>query len=170
MGARVSPLLVASFGNKLAGDDAFGGLVGDRVLAMDLPGVELANVGMQPFGLVHRLEGGRQGLVIVDASLATPAVPAGHLLDIDFFAPHEVPLVHDIALSTHGLSIADELELAKQLDILPPRVRLVTATTAVFVLGLPPTLDTQRLVEPAALCVARIAEQWMSENRSCQRA
>ena len=74
MRATVPPLLVATFGNTMAGDDAFGQLVGDRVSSMELPGVEVANLGAQPYGLVHRLEGGRDGLgaavVAIQAGLA----------------------------------------------------------------------------------------------------
>ena len=36
-----------------------------------------------------------------------------------------IRLVHDTALSTHGLAIADELELARRLGICPGDVRLV---------------------------------------------
>lgn len=166
MYSTTTPLLVASFGNPLAGDDAFGELVSTRVEAMALPDVAVHNIGMQPFGLVHRLSDGFHGLVIVDASQATPVVPAGELLDIDFFEQRELQLVHDIALSTHGLSIADELKLARTLDILPPRVRLVTVTSATFDIGSQPTRAMQRLVQLAAVSVARIVEQWRCESGS----
>ena len=154
----------------MAGDDAFGQLVGDRVMAMDLPDVEVASLGAQPYALVHHLEAGRQGLVIVDASQATRQVPAGQLLDIDFNRADELQLIHDIALSTHGLSVANELELASKLDILPPWVRLVSATIEHFEIGCSPTLVTQSLVEPAALCVAGMVQQWISECRRPRHA
>ena len=122
------PLLVATYGNTMAGDDAFGHLVGDRVLAMELPNVEVANLGAQPFGLLNHLQGDRLGLIIVDACQATQSIPAGQLLDMDFHRAGQLQLVQDVALSTHGLSVANELELAKRLLLLPAWVQLVTAT------------------------------------------
>lgn len=168
--ATTRPILVATFGNTMAGDDAFGQLVGDRVRAMELQDVAIAQVGAQPYGLVHRLEDDHPGLVIVDASLATQEISAGQLLDLDFLAPNNLQLVHDIVVSTHGLSVANELELARRLHVLPPRVRLVTATVEHFEVGSPPTVVTQRLVEPAAICVARIVRQWRSRSRRRQNA
>ena len=170
MHATATPLLVACFGNPLAGDDAFGEWVGRRVEAMALPDVEVACVGMQPFGLVHRLTAGRQGLVIVDAAQATSATPAGALLDVDFHGQGELQLVHDTALSTHGLSIANELQLASTLHALPPRVRLIAATLEMFDIGCRPSAVMRRLVQPAALRVASIAQQWRCNSRSRCRA
>lgn len=170
MGVSTAPLLIAGFGNSLAGDDAFGPLVIDLLQAMSLPEVELAAIGMQPFGLVHRLNERRQGLVIVDASQATAEFPPGKLLNVDFFAREDLQLVHDLVLSTHGLSVANELELARKLGVLPPRVRLVAATVESVKIGAPATTTIRRLVRPAAECVARLVLAWQVFRESRRHA
>lgn len=165
-----APLLVASYGNTMAGDDAFGQRVADRVQAMQLPNVAVLKVGMQPFGLVHQLNETCPGLVIVDASQATEEIPAGQLLDFDFFDNHQLRLLHDLVLSTHGLSVANELELARRLHTLPSRVRLVTATVASIDVGQTLTSAIEGLIEPAANRVAQILMEWHATKSGCQYA
>ena len=165
-----APLLVASFGNTMAGDDAFGELVADRLQAMHLPDVEIAKVGMQPFGLLHRLQEDRQGLVILDASFASAGLHAGELLDVDFFERGDLQLVHDLAFSTHGLSVASELKMAEKLQVLPPRVQLIAATVESVDIGRPPSTAVRRLIEPAAARVASLVRQWQTAIKRCQYA
>ena len=113
------PILVAAYGNDMAGDDAFGPLAAEAVRAMRLPGVEVVSLGMRPASLLDHLAGCRAACV-VDAARCE-GLPAGTLIEVDFgpgtgsfFGPSglkNVPvplptplLVHDAALSTHGLA------------------------------------------------------------------
>jgi hydrogenase maturation protease len=53
------PILVAAYGNTMAADDAFGPLVAEAVRAMQLAGVEVIALGMQPASLLDHLAGRR---------------------------------------------------------------------------------------------------------------
>ncbi|MAT72771.1 MAG: hypothetical protein CMJ58_25100 [Planctomycetaceae bacterium] len=151
--AAVAPVLVVGCGNKLAGDDAFGPAVIAELQRRRLPGVECVDLGMRPFALCERLPG-RAALVVVDAAETTGGIAAGELVDVDFFAA-DVRLLHDVALSTHGLSLPDELEMARTLGWLPAEVRLVAATVNDATVGKPMTAATCELVQAAVECIVR---------------
>ena len=116
-------ILVVAYGNDLAADDAFGPLVAEAVRATALTGVEVLNLGMKPAGLLDHLAD-RRAVCVVDAACGD-GLPPGTLIDQDFFDANGIRLVHDGALSTHGLAVTDELELARRLGICPNDVWLV---------------------------------------------
>ena len=101
------PILVAAYGNEMAGDDSFGPRVAEAVRAMALAGVEVMNLGMKPASLLDHLAG-RRAVCIVDAACCD-GLPEGTLIDVDFLDADRPRLLHDSTLSTHGLSLADEL-------------------------------------------------------------
>jgi hydrogenase maturation protease len=118
-------ILVAAVGNASAGADAFGSLVLQVLTARTHPDVELLDLATNPTALLDHLSG-RRLLIIVDAALdETAAAPA--LLDMDYFSPHRPGLLSQPGTSTHALSVANQLELASTLKILPPEVRLIAA-------------------------------------------
>ena len=60
------------------------------------------------------------------------------------------------------LNLEDEfLELARQLKILPPRVRFISAPAASTDWGKSMSSAVQALVQPAARRVADLARQWL---------
>jgi len=131
---------------------------------MKPPGVEVVELDIRPAGLIDHLEG-RSCLVIVDA-LYAPGIPGGEVLDIDWFDEARPALCHDDVLSTHGLGIAQQLELAKQLGLLPPVVRLIGMTV-----DQPPEVG-QADIPWMSRCVARATElirgyteQYTASNR-----
>jgi hydrogenase maturation protease len=158
------PILVAACGNTLAGDDAFGPLVAARLRTMALPGVEVLDLGMKPAGLVCSLSG-RAAVVIVDAAAPGAGLPPGKLIELDFFDPRRPRLCHDSRLSSHSLSFAHELELARSLGVLPPRIILIAAPASTIAIGAPTSADTEELVGLAARRVAELAEQWLAASR-----
>jgi hydrogenase maturation protease len=146
------PILVAAYGNDMAADDAFGPLVAEALRAKALPGVEVKSLGMKPASLLADLAG-RSAVCVVDAA-SCDGLPAGTLIEADFFDPDRPRLVHDVALSSHGLSVADELELARRLGLCPKNVRLVAAVAGSVEVGRPAS-DAVAGQVPAA--VSRIA-------------
>ena len=88
---------------------------------------------MKPAALLDHLAG-RRAVCVVDAARCD-GVPAGTLIDMDFFDAERPPLVHNDSLSTHGLSVADELELARRLGICPQDVWLVAAVAGSVEVG-----------------------------------
>jgi len=146
-------ILIACCGNDMAGDDALGSLVAAALRRQPTLPATLIELGMRPAALLDHLAGQR-ALLLVDAARVDPSTngdaDAKNLIDVDFFAPHCPPLVHDDALSTHGLSIADQLELARRLDMLPPVVRLIGAAVETLALGRPASASVRALAEGAA--------------------
>lgn len=163
MPSSVAPLLVATFGNEMAGDDAFGPLVARALKTMSLDGVEVVDLGMKPAALLDYLTG-RTGLCIVDAAIDERS-PAGTLIEMDFFDPYRPQLAHDRALSSHGLSMADQLELATGLGMLPARVHLVAMTLGSAELGQPASAAVIDHVPAAADRVS----QWITQCQSGAR-
>ena len=119
------PILIAACGNASAGADAFGSLVLHALAAHADPNVQLLDLATNPTTLLDHLAG-RQLLIIVDAALSKDASSSA-LLDIDYFSSDDLQLVSQRGTSTHALSIANQLELARTVGMLPPSVRLVAA-------------------------------------------
>ena len=151
------PILVAAYGNDMAADDAFGPLVAEAVRAMALSGVEVVSLGMKPASLLDHLAD-RRAVCVVDAARCDGA-PVGTLIDADFFAADRPPLVHDASLSTHGLSVADELELARRLGLIPEHVRLVAVVAGSVEVGRPAGDEVLRQVPAAARRIADWARE-----------
>lgn len=165
MNTAVAPVLVASCGNELLADDAFGPVVAREVRAMWRPGIEVVDLGMRPASLLDHLRG-RRAVIIVDAALTGPRENREDeegredLIDVDFFSDARPPLAHDRDLSSHGLSILHELELARRLGMLPGTVRLIAAPVRRSEPGQPMSTDVASLVRPAAERIARWARVW----------
>jgi hydrogenase maturation protease len=145
-------ILVAAYGNNLAADDSFGPLVAEAVRARAIPGVEVVSLGMKPASLLDYLANHR-AVCVVDAARCD-GLPAGTLIDVDFFDADRPPLVHDASLSTHGLSVADELALAQRLGLCPKHVRLVAVVAASIEVGRSPSFEVLRQVPAAASRIA----------------
>lgn len=154
----ITNLLVAACGNVMASDDAFGPLVAHELRHRSLPGVDVIDLDIRPAALLDHLAG-RTGLILVDAAHAPDAEP-GEVLDIDWFDPKRPELVNDDAMSTHGLSIASQLELAQRLGMLPERVRLIAAVVEPHGVGDPVSLCLARQIITAVNLVVMHAERW----------
>src|SRR5690606_20782439 len=100
----------AACGNVMASDDAFGPLVARELRRTDPPGVDVIDLDIRPAALLDHLAG-RAGLIILDAVHAPDSEP-GTVLDIDWFSEARPALLNDDTMSTHGLSIGMQLELA----------------------------------------------------------
>lgn len=157
MSAARLPILVAAYGNDMAADDSFGPLVAVAVRAMALSGVEVVSLGMKPASLLDHLAN-RRAVCLVDAARCD-GVPVGTLIDVDFFDVDRPPLVHDAALSTHGLSVADELALAQRLDLCPKIVWLVAAVAGSVEVGRSADDEVLRQVPAAASRIAHWAKK-----------
>jgi hydrogenase maturation protease len=150
-----APILMAACGNPLAGDDAFGPLLAGLLRREPIAGVEAVDLGMNPGGLLDLLDG-RLALVLADA-VHVQDTAAGALIDCDWDQADRPPLASECKLSTHGLSIADQVELAGSLAMLPRIVRLVAVTTTRVVSMRSPDDATTRLLGPARECIVRLA-------------
>lgn len=147
---NIRNLLAAACGNVMASDDAFGPLVARELRRINPPGIDVIDLDIRPAALLDHLAG-RPGLVLLDAVHAPDHEP-GTLLDIDWFSADRPALVNDDTMSTHGLSIATQLQLAGKLGLLPRSVRLIAMT-----LGDTPKVD-RPVSDSLAGCVTRAAE------------
>ncbi|MCC7407364.1 MAG: hydrogenase maturation protease, partial [Phycisphaeraceae bacterium] len=146
----VGTILIATCGNRDAGDDAFGPAVACMLRAGRLadPGVEVIDLDINPTELLNHVEG-RAGLLVVDAVCA-PGIPAGRLLDRAWDQILDFQLQHDDPLSSHGLSVAGQIVLAHRLGMLPLFVRLIGATIDRSQIGSPMSDAVRALVPEAA--------------------
>lgn len=167
MPENTAPILIASCGNVMAGDDA----VGPRITAAlrsrtPLPNTDIIDLDLRPAALLDFLPH-RRALILVDAAHCPDQSP-GSLIDFDWFDPHRPPLAHDDALSTHGLSIANQLDLASALNALPPHIRLIAIALQQATHGSPPSHAVQRAIPHAVNRVAHHIHQW--NQRLCEPA
>lgn len=109
--------LVATCGNCQAGDDAFGPRLGEFLRGHPIVGVEVVDLDIKPAALFDHLPG-PECLILVDA-VRVPGSEAGCLLQIDLGREDLPVLLNDDSMSSHGLGLADQLALARQLDVLP---------------------------------------------------
>ena len=151
-------IVVAACGNVMAAADAFGPWVVAALREEDFAGVEVVNLDINPAALLDHL-GGREALIVVDA-VQCPGELKGALIDRDWFDPNRPPLVHDDVLSSHGLSLAEQIQLAGQLKLLPRYVRLLALVIDGAAVGETPP-DCRRQVRAA---VGRI-KHWVSKWR-----
>ena len=169
MPTRLTRVLVAACGNRVAGDDAFGPLVAERLSGRVTSALDIIDLGLRPIGLVDHLEG-YLGLIIVDAVVGFVTESSSDLVDMDFAADGRPELRHDVALSSHGLSIEHELRLAETLGILPGRVHLIGVVASCVEVGLPPTQGVLRCIEPAVERVIDVAHDWLAVESSGGKA
>jgi hydrogenase maturation protease len=166
--ASVSPILVASCGNVMAADDGFGPSVVAALQQRNLPGVQAINLDIRPAALLDYLAD-RKALILVDAALC-PDCRAGQLLDMDWYDPQRPPLVDDDALSTHGLSITNQLQLAARLNLAPKTVRLIAATIGSVEYGQCAGELVRELISPAVNVIAAHAAKWLENSGEAHHA
>jgi hydrogenase maturation protease len=158
MSARV---LVATCGNCLAGDDAFGPLVGRRLRELELPGVKVVDLDLKPAALLDHLPW-PDCLILVDAVDAADW-PEQELIDIDLSKEELPALLHDDALSSHGLGLADQLELARRLHLLPHKLHFLGAALRAAQIG---TAARPQLAQLVQATLERVAELAAQEERA----
>ncbi|MGC8528368.1 hydrogenase maturation protease [Acidiphilium sp.] len=137
--------LVIGLGNPERGDDAVGLHVARRVATLGLPDVAVEAAGGDTLALLDRWAGvGR--VVLVDA--AAPIALPGRIHRLD---PLAGPLPRDLALgSTHAFGLAEAVELARTLLLLPRRMTIYAIEAACFDPGAALSPAVAAAVVPAA--------------------
>jgi hydrogenase maturation protease len=106
------PVRVIGVGNLLRADDAAGILVARRLRAR--PGVRILEQNGEPAALLEALRGARAAFVADAAAGSEPG--RVHRLD----AVKQTLPAGLFACSTHGVGVAEAIELARALGALPP--------------------------------------------------
>jgi hydrogenase maturation protease len=108
--------LVVGIGNPGRGDDGAGPAVADRVAALALPGVRVIRVA-EPARLLEDWQG-EEDVVVVDA--VRTSAEAVTVFEVDGRS-----LPGGGAVSSHGMGLAEVVELARALGRLPGRLRVI---------------------------------------------
>ena len=141
--APARPRVVIGVGNDLRGDDAAGWEIVRRLAAA--PGLVLHEHPGDAPGLVS-LWGPDDDVVIVDA-VASDDAP-GTIVEVDALAG-ELPAAVSWA-TTHGAGVAEGVELARALGLLPKSLLVVGIVARRFDLGEPMTPEVERAVNDVA--------------------
>ncbi len=114
-------MLLIGVGNPMRGDDGVGPEVASRVGRLLLPGVEVA-AEIDPLALLDHLQRTPPPDVVVVVDATAPGSEPGRV------RLHRVgsgSLRHGSPFGSHGLGVADAVELARTLDLLPRQLILV---------------------------------------------
>jgi hydrogenase maturation protease len=131
--------IVIGVGNDLRGDDAAGWETVRRLVPS--PSLVLHEHGGDAPGLIG-LWGPDDDVVVVDAVVSGD--PSGTIVEIDALA---APLPADVSwATTHGAGVAEGIELARALGMLPKSLKLVGISAREFGLGAPMTEEVEKAV------------------------
>ena len=147
--------LVATCGNCQAGDDAFGPRLGGYLREHPIAGIEVVDLDIKPAALFDHLPGPDR-LILVDA-VRLPGSKAGRLVQIDLGGEDLPVLLNDDSMSSHGLGLAEQLALARQLDLLPPTVWFVGAVLDQTERESPASTWMDDVLESARQCIRSVA-------------
>lgn len=126
----MAELLVVGIGNRLRGDDGVGPAVADRVRERVGDGVLVVEHDGEPAGLLALLSRARAA-VLIDA--AGSGAPAGTCTCFDAAA---APLPATVgATSTHGVGLAEAVELGRALGRLPAALDVVCVEGTSYAIG-----------------------------------
>ena len=178
-------VLIAGMGNVLRGDDAFGVVVAERLMAMpgwcpggwegpalsrgSRAGVPALAITVREFGiggvhLVQELLHGYEALLLLDAVRQGSAPGTLHVLEpvVPDLSALSLAARRDFLSDMHWATPDRALILAKGLGVLPPRVRIIGCEPeAVDGLSLAMSAVVERTVPAALAMVAEALEHWL---------
>lgn len=164
-----APALVIGLGNPDRGDDAVGLHVARQVAALGMPGVAVMEAEGDTLALLDRWAGATRVLVVDAAMMRAAVMPTqpgsaemggaepGRIHRLD---PSLGPLPRDLALgSTHAFGLAEAVELARTLGLLPRRMAIYAIEAGGFDPGaaLSPAVAAAA-ADATALIVAELRE------------
>jgi hydrogenase maturation protease len=142
-GPRLSGgLLVIGLGNRYRGDDAAGLRAAERLRDLTPPDIAVVTHEGEPIDLLDRWRNA-QTVVLIDAIVSGAAPGTVRRLDVRD-APLPVPALGD---STHAVSLAAAIELARALDHLPAHLIVYGIEATAFTAGADLSPAVHRAVE-----------------------
>ncbi len=153
MGAR----LVIGIGHPDRGDDAVGRVVAARLREQRLEGVEVREHDGEATTLIEWL-GGADEAILVDAALSDAEPGTVQRFDV---ATAVLPRAR-FGLSTHGIGLADAVELARSLGQLPRRCIVFAVEARSFLHG---ESLSREVEEAVAEVVRRVVEEIQQKDR-----
>ena len=113
--------LIVGIGNRARGDDAAGLEVARRLMSHPLRGWEIRETDGEPTRLME-MWNGRERVIAVDA-VVTGNAPVGTVHQWDA-SETQLPTLGNVS-SSHALGLSEAIELARVLNQLPPKVRVI---------------------------------------------
>jgi hydrogenase maturation protease len=146
----VTDTLILGCGNASRGDDAAGLLVVRRVREL---GVAAREQSGEALALMESwAEAGEQTDIILIDAVRTGAAPG----TITLWDARTAPVVGDFfRCSTHAFGVAEAIELARILALLPERMRIYGIEGSQFGMGEPPSAEVLRAAEEVAERIAQ---------------
>ena len=134
--------IIIGVGNSDRGDDA-AGLEAARLLKALVPAdVRVVSYSREITALIEQWEGATH-LILIDAVLSGSDPGTMHSLDVS----HEThPLRFSGRFSSHGIGVAEIIEMARVLNLLPPNVRIFGIEGRNFAMGAPLSPQIQAAV------------------------
>ncbi len=124
-------MLVIGVGNPMRGDDAAGPIAAEKLAGF---GLETRVLDADGTHLIEAFEG-RRTVVVIDAMRATGKPGTIHRID-----GARLPLSSDLFhYSSHAFGVAEAIETARALEILPPHLTVYGIEGAMFTAGEPQT-------------------------------
>lgn len=143
-----SGVAIIALGNRFRGDDGVGPDIADRLRAA-MPGVAIVE-GIEDSMAIVNAWSGKALALVVDA--AASGAPPGTLHRRDLGA---APLPKELGrCSSHGLGLAEAIELARVLDQLPERLVIYAVEAASFEPGAPLSPEVAEAAGNAATLIA----------------
>ncbi len=146
----MTPLIIG-IGNEYRGDDAAGRLVARRLIEQAPAGAEVVEASGESAGLME-LWSGREKVWLVDA--VESRQPAGKIHRLEAHAT-ELPREF-FHCSTHAFSVAEAVELARSLELLPSEVVVYGIEGRWFEPG-------QKVTPEVAAAIDEVAERILNE-------
>ncbi|HMK78945.1 MAG TPA: hydrogenase maturation protease [Xanthobacteraceae bacterium] len=141
--------LVIGIGNADRGDDAVGRVVARKLSTRRIPGVRVLEQGGEAAGLLDGLSGA-QAAYLIDAA-RSGRLP-GTISRFDA-AAMELPRIA-FGCSTHGLGLAEAIELARALGQLPHRCVVYAIEGRAYDIGAPLSPEVATAAEAVARMIA----------------
>jgi len=132
MATQAGRCLIIGIGNPDRGDDAVGRIVARRLQTQCAPGVRVVEHGGEPASLLDCLAGA-ETVYLIDAMVAGARPGTISRFDV---AAAELPRTV-FGCSTHGLGLAEAIELARTLGKLPRRCVVYAIEARAFEIGEP---------------------------------
>jgi len=145
-------MLILGCGNRQRADDGAGILAAERLRALGIA----AQVCSGELSELMDAWSGVQEVILIDAVVTGAPAGAVHVWD-----GQSLPVFAMSAGSTHGLGVAQAIQLARVLDCLPARLRVYGIEGNEFEIGNPVSPQVERAVEEV---VQRIASQVMGTS------
>ncbi len=139
-------MLIIGCGNRLRGDDAAGILAAERLCALGIP----ARVCSGESSELMDAWAGADDVIVIDAVVAGDSAGTVRVWD-----GWQAPVFETSSSTTHGLGLAEAIELARALGRLPVKLQIYGIEGSAFEVGSAVSPEVERGVEEVVRQIAR---------------